>query len=61
MQQDDESDVRDAMLFRFWCRAASSGSGLVYKTAKAIAPCVTPDDYRRALTALARENGVNIP
>lgn len=57
----EEEDIRDAMLFRFWCRAASSGSGLVNETANALTHCLTVEDYRKALIDLARRNGVNLP
>lgn len=57
----EEDDIRDAMLFRFWCRAASSGSGLVIETAHALKNCLTTADYRNALTALARKHGINLP
>ena len=56
----EEDDIRDAMLFRFWCRAAS-GYGMVSETAKALAHCHTVADYRKALTDLARRHGVNLP
>jgi len=60
-QMTEEEDIRDAMLFRFWCRAASAGSGMVNETAVALMHCLTVDDYRKALTDLARRKGVNLP
>ena len=57
----DEEDIRDAMLFRFWCRAASNGSGMIAETMRALMECHSVDDYRKALTALAKKHGVNLP
>lgn len=54
----EDTDIRDAMLFRFWVRAASDFPG---ETAMAIARCLTPAEYRSALTELARRKGVNLP
>lgn len=63
----DDDDIRDAMLFRFWCRAASYPGGwplrlheLFHIEVKADGNA-TPDGYRRALEQLAREKGVNLP
>ena len=39
----------DAELFQFWIKAASTKPG---KVASAIATCITPDEYRAALTKL---------
>ena len=57
----EDDDIRDAMLFRCWCRAASSSGGFPGETAVAIGHCITPDDYRKALTELARKKGLNLP
>jgi hypothetical protein len=59
MTEDD--DIRDAMLFRFWCRASQYPGGFPSETAEAIGKCKTADDYRKALTELARKKGVNLP
>ena len=68
MTEDD--DIRDAMLFRFWCRAASYPGGwpqrlmdLFHEERKAggEGASMTADAYRRALTKLAHEKGVNLP
>lgn len=56
----EDDDIRDAMLFRFWVRAASA-SGFPGETALAIMRCTTPDEYRTALKALATKHGVNLP
>lgn len=56
----EEDDIRDAMLFRFWIKAASAG-GFPGETASAICRCITPDDYRKVLKALAASKGVNLP
>ena len=58
MTEDD--DIRDAILFRFWCKAAST-NGLIIETAHALKNCLTAADYRKALTDLARRKGVNLP
>jgi hypothetical protein len=55
---DEDDDIRDAMLFRFWVRAGSEFPG---ETAVAIAACHSADDYRAALTVLARRKGINLP
>lgn len=57
----DDDDIRDAMLFRFWCRAASSNNGMVMEAARALANCHTVDDYRKALKELALKKGINLP
>lgn len=66
MTEDD--DIRDAMLFRFWCRAASYPGGwpmrlmdLFHEEKESDKANITPDTYRRALTRLAQEKGVNLP
>lgn len=59
MTEDD--DIRDAMLFRFWIKAASYPGGWPSETVKALENCLTPYDYRKALTELARRKGVNLP
>lgn len=56
MSEDD--DIRDAMLFRFWIRAAESWPG---ETANILAQCHSAEDYRAALTLLANRHGVNLP
>ena len=64
---DFDDDDRDAILFRFWCRAASYPEGwpgrlneLFMETAD-LDGRLTPSGYRRALTTLAQEKGVNLP
>ena len=59
MTEDD--DIRDAMLFRFWCRAAQFPKGYPIELSAAFTRCKTADDYRKALTELALKKGVNIP
>jgi hypothetical protein len=68
MAMSDDDHIRDAMLFRFWCRAASYPGGWPSELAKAFndemagsVANVTPDAYRRALTRLAQEKGINFP
>lgn len=58
MTDENEDDIRDAMLFRFWVRGASDYPSEV---AKAIGPCITPDQYRAALKTLALSKGINLP
>ena len=53
-----DNDDFDGVLFRFWIHAASY---YPCQTAKAISGCLTPEDYRTALLALARERRVNLP
>lgn len=55
---DDDRDVLDAALFRYWIKLASTTPSRV---ARAIAPCVTSGEYRAALIALAREDRINLP
>lgn len=54
-------DTRDGMLFRFWIRAGSYPGGWPAETADALAHCKTSEEYRVALTLLARKKGVNLP
>lgn len=54
----EDTDIRDTMLFRFWVRAAADWPS---ETARAIAHCHTAEEYRAALTILARRKGVNLP
>lgn len=62
MSRDWDDDTRDGILFRFWIRAASFViGGWPSETARALANCHTPADYRRALTELATRRGVNLP
>jgi len=56
-----DDDSRDGILFRFWIRAASFPGGFPSDLMRALKDCVTPEDYRRALTDLAKEKGVNLP
>lgn len=64
---DDEDDMRDGMLFRLWCRAASYPGGWPSRLSQLIQEEVTKDghattaSYRRALVRLADEKGVNLP
>lgn len=57
----DDDDIRDAMLFRFWCKAVEYPGGWPADTAAALKHCHTAEDYRKALTELARSKGVNLP
>lgn len=57
----DDEDIRDAALFRYWCKMASFPDGSPVKVAKALMNCLTADDYRKALTALALEDRINLP
>ena len=71
MTEDHMDDTRDGILFRFWIKAASYPGGWPSRCAQLIqSECqqdvqtlgyVTPMAYRRALTALAAEKGVNLP
>jgi hypothetical protein len=61
MTPDYDDDARDGVLFRFWIRAASYPGGYPSAVAKALGPCETPADYRKALTELAIAKGVNLP
>ncbi len=54
----DVEDHRDASLFRFWIKSASSEP---YKIAKAISHCLHPSEYRAALHRLAAAEGINLP
>lgn len=54
-------DTSDGILFRFWIRHGSFPDGKPGELAVAIAKCLTVEDYRVALTLLARKNGVNLP
>ena len=54
----DLEDMRDAALFRFWCRIAEAKPG---KVANALLRCHTADDYRAALMLLASAERINIP
>lgn len=63
---DDFDDMRDGMLFRFWCRAACSPGGWPGRLAELFEEergdgAMTPAVYRRALIRLAEEKGVNLP
>lgn len=57
----ETDDTRDGMLFRFWIRAASYPEGWPGALMVALTKCETPEEYRLALTLLAREKGVNLP
>lgn len=54
-------DSRDGVLFRFWIRAASFPGGFPSDLMRALKDCLTPEDYRRALTELAKAKAVNLP
>ncbi|KAB2689711.1 hypothetical protein [Brucella tritici] len=60
-QMDYDDDSRDGILFRFWIRAASYPGGFPAALMRALKDCHTPADYRRALTELAKDKGVNLP
>ena len=63
----DLDDIRDAALFRFWCRMASYPGGSPRRLMEAFSQFgkdgenVTADHYRKALYALALSVGVNLP
>ncbi len=64
---DDTDDYRDGVLFRFWIRAAAYPGGWPGRLSQLIQEETTkeghasPAAYRRALTMLAIEKGVNLP
>lgn len=58
---DDEEDIRDAALFRYWCRMASWPGGDPVRVAKEIANCTTVTAYRETLTKMALSDGINLP
>ncbi len=64
---DADDDARDGVLFRFWIRAASYPGGwpgrlaMLIQEELAAETHATPAGYRRALTRLAAEKGVNLP
>ena len=65
---DPDDDTRDAILFRFWIRAASYPGGRPGRLAKLFqehgpkgGENMQPRHYRAALMALAKEKGVNLP
>lgn len=58
---DYDDDSRDGILFRFWIRAASFSGGFPSDLMRALKDCLTPEDYRRALTELAEAKSVNLP
>lgn len=53
-----DENILDAILFRYWITAASVKPS---KVAKAIMNCLTPNEYRKALIELAKEDGINLP
>lgn len=64
---DPDDDALDGVLFRFWIRAASYPGGwpsalmaVIEKECRAEGHA-SPAAYRRALLALAKEKGVNLP
>lgn len=67
LDPDPDDDTLDGVLFRFWIRAASYPGGWPSALAAGIDNEIraeghaTPAAYRRALLALARDNGVNLP
>ena len=59
---DPDDDTRDGILFRFWIKMAlPPPDGSPSQIAMAIMSCITPSDYRTALTELAVKRGVNLP
>ena len=58
---DYDDDYRDGVLFRFWIRMAAYPGGSPMKLVRAITDCEKPAEYRRALTELAKSEGVNLP
>ena len=61
MPSADLDDIRDAALFRFWCKMASYPEGSPSKVMRVLMKANTPDDYRSALYKLALSEGVNLP
>lgn len=65
--QSDEDDTRDGILFCFLVRAASYPEGWPSRLGQLIQEEQqkdgrgTPASYRRALTRIAEEKGVNLP
>lgn len=66
-EPDPEDDAIDGVLFRFWIRASSYPGGWPSAVMATIEKEIradghaSPAAYRRALLALAREKGVNLP
>lgn len=66
-EADPDDDALDGVLFRFWIRAASYPGGWPSALAAGIEKEIradghaTPAAYRRALLALAKDKGVNLP
>lgn len=58
---DFTSDEHDGILFRFWIRAASYPGGWPSELMAALTYCKRPEEYRAALTALAKDKGINLP
>lgn len=64
---DPDDDDLDGVLFRFWIRAASYPGGWPSALSAVIEREIraeghaTPAAYRRALMALAKDKGVNLP
>lgn len=64
---DAEDDALDGVLFRFWIRASSYPGGWPSAVMATIEKEIraeghaSPAAYRRALLALAKEKGVNLP
>jgi hypothetical protein len=54
----NDNDVRDAALFRLWIKLADETP---IRVARALARCTHVEDYRVALTLLAREERINLP
>lgn len=67
VQPHPDDDALDGVLFRFWIRAASYPGGWPSALAAGIEKEIraeghaTPAAYRRALLALAKDKGVNLP
>ena len=64
----DDDDIRDGILFRLWCQAASypGGSpmrliGLIQDHSPKNGESMQPKHYRAALMAYAAEKGINLP
>lgn len=57
----DDDDIRDGILFRFWCKMASYPGGSPGRVMKALINCHTIEEYRAALMQLAKEEGINLP
>ena len=64
---DIEDDIRDGILFRLWCQAASYPGGSpsallrLFEKHHPKHGNVRPEHYRAALLEYAEEKGINLP